>query len=40
MNIELAPASFEAAYAHFLRLIAVNDKGRAFTNFREGVAGV
>jgi hypothetical protein len=36
----LAPAAFREAFVRFQGLIAANDKGRAFTNFHEGVAAV
>jgi hypothetical protein len=32
-----APKDFAAQFARFQRLIAANDKGNAFTNFREGI---
>ncbi|HEY6979975.1 hypothetical protein [Reyranella sp.] len=32
--------NFPAQFARFQRLIAANDKGHAFTNFREGIAAV
>jgi hypothetical protein len=35
-----APGRFQTQFARFQRLIADNDKGNAFTNFQEGVAGV
>lgn len=36
----LDPHTFLDAFARFQQLIAANDKGHAFTNFHEGVAGV
>ncbi len=36
----LAPDRFRSQFARFQNLIAANDKGNAFTNFQEGVAGV
>jgi hypothetical protein len=35
-----APGRFQTQFARFQRLIADNNKGNAFTNFQEGVAGV
>ena len=40
MTILLAPDRFRSQFARFQNLIAANDKGNAFTNFQEGVAGV
>lgn len=38
-STSLVTTSFRTEFAHFQRLIAANDKGHAFTNFREGIAG-
>jgi hypothetical protein len=40
MTSMLSPDRFRSQLARFQRLIAANDKGNAFTNFHEGVAGV
>ncbi len=39
-DVNLGPTAFREAFARFQRLIAANDKGHAFTGFREGVAAV
>ena len=39
-KMDLDPSTFREAFSRFQRLIAANDKGNAFTNFQEGVAGV
>ena len=39
MTIALSPDRFRSQLARFQSLISANDKGRAFTNFQEGVAG-
>lgn len=36
----LSTARFQEQFERFLRLIAAHDRGHAFTNFHEGVAGV
>ncbi len=40
MTEALSLARFDAQFERFRRLIAANDKGRAFITFHEGVAGV
>jgi hypothetical protein len=40
VKIDIDPRRFREAFARFQRLIATKDKGNAFTNFQEGVAGV
>ena len=40
MTSLLSPDRFRSQFARFQRLIAANDKGHAFTNFHEGLAGV
>jgi hypothetical protein len=37
---QLSRDQFQRRFQRFQRLIAANDKGRAFTNFHEGLAGV
>ena len=40
MTSLLSPDRFRSQFSRFQRLIAANDKGNAFTDFHEGVAGV
>jgi hypothetical protein len=40
MMTALSPDQFRTQFGRFQRLISANDKGHAFTNFHEGIAGV
>jgi len=40
MMTTLWPEQFRTQFGRFQRLISANEKGHAFTNFHEGIAGV